>query len=85
MPWALTSRDSQMSPPPFLPSPLKGDHRQVGERSEAQWGRSDFFPFSYCRDSLKDFYDIYEVAALKWKVSTRARPGRERPDGSTGT
>lgn len=24
-------------------------------------------------NSLKDFYDIYEVAALKWKVSVRTR------------
>lgn len=28
---------------------------------------------SFCSDSLKDFYDIYEVAALKWKASTRER------------
>lgn len=34
--------------------------------------------------SLKDFYDIYEVAALKWKVGALVRPGRDQADGSTG-
>lgn len=73
-----------MFPDPLPPSPLKCDLRQVPENTEAQWERSDFFAFSCCYDSLKDFYDIYEVAALKWKVSACVTPERERADGSMG-
>lgn len=56
--------------------------RQVSECPEAWWERSDFLAFPCCLDSLKDFYDIYEVAALKWKVGAGVRPGRERAAGS---
>lgn len=73
-----------MFPHPLPPSLLKCDHRQVRENTDAQWERSDFFAFSCCYDSLKDFYDIYEVTALKWKVSACVTPERERADGSTG-
>lgn len=58
--------------------------RQVSECPEARWELSDFLAFPCCYDSLKDFYDIYEVAALKWKVSAGVRPGRERAAGSEG-
>ena len=68
VPWTPTAWDSQMSPPP----PLEGDHRQAGMRTtEALWERALIFfllPFLVAYDSLKDFHDIYEVAALKWKV-----------------
>lgn len=69
VPWAPTGWGSQMSPPP----PLEGDHRQAGVRTtEAPWERAliffFFLPFLVAYDSLEDFNDIYEVAALKWKV-----------------
>lgn len=57
----------------------------MSDSTGALWEHSDFFfffAFSRCYDSLKDFYDIYEVAALKWKVSVRARPEREQAVGS---
>lgn len=53
----------------------------MSDSTEAQWEHSDFFAFSCCYDSLKDFYDIYEVADLKWKVSVHARPEREQAVG----
>lgn len=64
-----------------VPSPLKLTIGGRG-RAEAQWQRvlivlfSFFFfsSFHIANNSLKDFYDIYEVAALKWKVSGRAGP-----------
>lgn len=43
-----------------------------------------FLPFHVAYDSLKDFYDIYEVAALKWKVRAPVRLEREWADGSMG-
>ncbi|KAF5929277.1 hypothetical protein HPG69_019298 [Diceros bicornis minor] len=50
-------------------TPLLSDRRQASERPEAQWERVlIFLPFHVACDSLKDFYDIYEVAALKWKA-----------------
>lgn len=78
VPWAPMGWDSQMSPPP----PLEGDRRQVGVRNtEALWERTLIFfsllPFLVAYDSLKDFHDIYEVAALKWKVG--ALRGGTRP------
>lgn len=43
-----------------------------------------FLFFYVVYDSFKDFYDIYEVVVLKWKVRVFVRLEREWVDGFMG-
>lgn len=75
VPWAPTGWGSQMSPL-HLSKVTIG--RRKGGTTEALWECALIFFFAlFAYYSLKDFHDIYEVAALKWKVG--AFRGGTRP------